>query len=213
MLTLTEPQAESSGVGTELAPFLQEYEAMLSDLDRELAGLGTFTACGRESADCCRDYFELQLAESVWIHTHLNRLLSQDDRQRAIERALECSAVIKTVRKLHAHHPKLTGEDFSETYAATRTLCPLSVAGKCMLFAGRPFRCRWRGSSFAEKRKEEYSTMLVTLSQNMYLALTGAFPPESVLQFSIADTVSGRFVQACFAIMRNRNGADRGAGR
>jgi len=42
---------------------------------------------------------------------------------------------------------------------------------------------------------------LVNISHNMYLALTGAFPPEGVLQFTMADTVSGRFVQSCFDTM------------
>jgi len=205
VLTLTEPQAESSAMGTDLSPFLKEYEAILSELETELSTQDEFAACGKDSADCCYEYFELELAESLWLHTSLNRLLSQDDRQQVIERALECTGVMKTVRTLHLHHPKLIGEDFSETYAATETACPLSVAGQCILYNKRPFRCRWHGSDFAEKHKKEYVDMLVNLSHNMYLALTGAFPPKGVLQFTMADTVSGRFVQSCFdTMLKNR---------
>ncbi len=201
VLTLKEPQTETVAGGTDLTPFLQEYEAILSELEMELAAVETFAVCGEDADDCCRQYFELQLAESVWVHAGFNRILGQDDRQQVIERALECSGVIQTVRTLHRTHPKLIGEDFSATYAAAGALCPLSVAGKCMLAAKRPFRCRWHGSNFAQKHKEEYNELLVSVSHNMYLALTGAFPPEGVLQFTMADTVSGRFVQTCFDTM------------
>jgi protein-tyrosine phosphatase len=201
VLTLSEPQAEASTGGTDLSPFLQEYEAVLSELENELADQEEFAVCGKDSDDCCRRYFELQLAESVWIHTGFNRLLSQDDRQLVIDHARECSGIIKTVKALHLHHPKLIGSDFSETYAAAGAVCPLSVAGKCVLFDKRPFRCRWDGSNFSKTRQDEYSEMLINISHNMYLALTGAFPPKGVLQFTIAETVSGRFVQTCFDTM------------
>ncbi len=201
VLTLTEPQVESSSGGPDLSPFLKEYEAVLSELENKLTDQDEFPDCGKESDDCCRRYFELQLAESVWIHTGFNRLLSQDDRQQVLEHARECSAIIKTVRSLHLHHPKLIGEDFSETYTATGAVCPLSIAGKCILYERRPFRCRWHGSNFSQKQQDEYTDMLVNISHNMYLALTGAFPPKGVLQFTMADTVSGRFVQTCFDTM------------
>jgi hypothetical protein len=43
--------------------------------------------------------------------------------------------------------------------------------------------------------------MLKNLSQNIFLALTGTFQPEDNLEFSMADTVSGRFIQVCFKAM------------
>ncbi len=211
VLKLTEAKAESTESGPDLSPFLIEYEAILNELTRELpAEDGTIACCGQGTTDCCKEYFELQLAESVWIHTNLNKLLSQDDRQQAIDRAVECRAVINTVRSLHQHHPKLADEEFSTTYAATQTVCPLSMGGQCILFEKRPFRCRWhtdtgcRDNSFSQKQRDSYTEMLENLSHNMYLALTGVFPPEGVLHFSMADTVSGRFVQTCFSAMLNR---------
>jgi hypothetical protein len=200
VLTLSEPQAESSTTQTDLTPFLQEYEAVLSELETDLGGL-EFSVCGKDSATCCEQYFELHLAESVWIHNVFNRKISQDNRQQAMERAMECFGVMKTVKSLHENYPQLVDEDFKEIYAATRTLCPVSVNGKCLLFNQRPFRCRWHGSGLTRKKKDEYQDLLVNISHNMYLALTGAFPPEGVLRFTMADTVSGRFVQACFDTM------------
>ena len=202
VLTLAEPLAEAEVFGTDLSPFIQDYEAILSELETQLAVGDEFPICGRDSVECCNKYFTVELAESIWIHTNLNRLLSRDDRQKVIEHAMECRAVIKTVRTLHLHHPKLIDEDFLDIYAATKTACPLSVAGQCILYDKRPFHCRWHGSTFSEKHKKEYIDMLVNLSHTMYLALTGAFPPEGVLQFSMAETVSGRFVQSCFNTMQ-----------
>ncbi len=203
VLTLQEPQAEVSAGETDLSPFLQEYEAVLAELETTLAGQESFSGCGLDSDECCSRYFELQLAESVWIHNGFNRLLSQDDRQLVIERAVECSAVIKTVRTLHRYHPGLAGEDFARTYGAARNPCPLYVAGNCMLYEKRPFSCRWHGSTLSAEQLENYTEMLVNISRNMYLALTGDFPPEGVLLFTMAETVSGRFVQVCFDTMLN----------
>ncbi len=205
MLTQAEPQLEASASGPDLSPFLQEYEAILTELATELTAQDKSSPCGQDDDNCCHGYFELQLAESYWIHTNLNRLLSQDDRQYAIERALENTAVIRIVENLHRDHPKLIGGDFAETYAATGATCPLSSEGKCMLFDKRPFRCRWHGTSFSQEEKDKLNDMVVNISQNMYLALTGAFQPEGVLQFTMAETVSGRFVQSCFETMfKNR---------
>ncbi len=200
-LTLTTPKADMSTTESLLSPFLQEYEAILSELQEDLAGRKEESTCGLESTDCCLEYFELELAESFWVHTRLNRQLDQDDRQHAIARAVECTGVLKTVRNLHEYHPRLIGEDFSQIYKASRTLCPLSVAGKCMLYGSRPFRCRWSGGRLEKELAEEYNDILANLSHNMYLALTGAFPPNGALRFTMAETVSGRFVQACFAAM------------
>ena len=202
VLSATRPRADSkSAVASPLEPFLQEYEAISSELDLELAELEEVSTCGSESARCCREYFELELAESFWIHTRLNRQLSRDERQEAIDRALECSSMIGTVRRLHDRHPLLKKETFARTYRYAGVTCPLSVGGRCLLHANRPFRCRWHGSSFTQEFINEYADMLVNLSHNMYLALTGAFSPEGSLRFTMADTVSGHFVQTCFDIM------------
>ena len=201
MLTQAEAQLEATTSGPDLSPFLQEYEAILSELTTKLSDRNEFSSCGHENDNCGREYFELQLAESYWIHTNLNRLLSQDDRQYAIERALENTTVANIVENLHRDHPRLIGGDFAETYAAAGTTCPLSFDGKCMLFDKRPFRCRWHGINFPREEKDRLHDMVVNVSHNMYLALTGAFQPEGVLQFTMAETVSGRFVQSCFETM------------
>lgn len=97
--------------------------------------------------------------------------------------------------------PELNDKTFTEIYAATDTHCPLFVAGRCQLSADRPSYCRWSGSSLGEKEKIKFSNMIKNVSKEIFLAMTGSFPPESELQFSMADTVSGRFVQIYFEKM------------
>lgn len=200
LLTVAEPQLENQSED-ELAPFLLEYDAFLQELEGELSEKGDSSGCGQKTTDCCTNYFELELAESIWVNNSMNLRLTQDDRQQAIERAVEYSGVMETVTRLHKQLPALADLEFNEIFTATGTVCPLLVGGKCQLFENRPFRCRWNGSTLEQSRKDEFTAMLVNLSHNMYLALTGVFPPEGAMQFSIADTVSGRFVQTYFKAM------------
>ncbi|MEA3468593.1 MAG: dual specificity protein phosphatase family protein [Thermodesulfobacteriota bacterium] len=200
LLTIAEPQLDNQSEDN-LAPFLLEYEAFLQELEDELTEHGGSSNCGQDTTDCCTNYFELQLAESIWINNSMNRKLSQDERQQAIERAGEYSGVMKTVTSLQQKIAVLSDMEFKEIFQAAETPCPLLVGGKCQLYENRPFRCRWAGSTLEQSRKDEFTAMLVNLSRNMYLALTGVFPPEGEMQFSIADTVSGRFVQSYFKAM------------
>jgi protein-tyrosine phosphatase len=201
-LTLSEPRAEEPENGIDLSPFLQEYEAISRELAIDLERLPVTEECGKDSEKCCGEYFELQLAECIWIHTAINRFLDQDDRQHTIEHATENTLITKVVKKLLNHDPELVRGDFRQLYTAAGAVCPLSFGGECMVYDRRPFRCRWYGhKGFDEDYKKEYREMLANISHNMYLALTGGFPPEEDMLFSMADTVSGRFVQACFNTM------------
>ena len=184
-----------------MAPFLEEYEAVQLELTSEIATCPPAAACGMDNADCCTEYFELQLAESIWLQDIINRKLSSDAREIAMEKAVENAAVIKTVAILHQRHELLASESFEGLFQLTRTRCPLSFDGKCAVFENRPFRCRWQGSGLSVQRRNEFTAMLKNLSQNIFLALTGTFQPKDTLEFSMADTVSGRFIQVCFKAM------------
>jgi hypothetical protein len=65
----------------------------------------------------------------------------------------------------------------------------------------RPFRCQWKKTTLSRQKRKEFADMLRNLSRDVFLALTGSFPPEGTLCFNMADTVSGHFVQECFSIM------------
>jgi hypothetical protein len=80
--------------------------------------------------------------------------------------------------------------------------CPLLVDGNCVLFANRPLRCRTGLDSNTRERLQE---AIRKASRQIFLALTGEFSPVTNLQFSILDTVSGRFVQQYFQVMMGRS--------
>ncbi|MDA3972030.1 MAG: dual specificity protein phosphatase family protein [Desulfobulbaceae bacterium] len=200
ILTASTPQLEVQR-SDDLTPFLLEYEAIQHELIAEVAEVPPLAACGEDNDECCMEYFQLQLAESIWLQAIMNRRLSADLRQEVMTKGVENAAVIKTVQLLHLHHEKLATESFSTLFQLTRTLCPLSFAGKCAIFEHRPFRCRWHGSGLSGQRRSEFSDMLKQLSQNIFLALTGSFQAQDTLEFSLADTVSGRFIEVCFKAM------------
>ena len=203
VLAVAEPRIETKS-SVDLSPFFQEYEAFVQELDEDLKACGGPSLCGDTSDDCCKDYFELQLAESIYLQTKVNATLSQDARQLIMDRAMEYLGVMKTVQTLHLRYPCLINENFDSLFAATETWCPLSSGGRCLLYSNRPFRCRWQHTQLSDQRKKEFAAMLTNLSQNIFLALTGTFQPDERLQFSMADTVSGRFVQTCFQAMNNK---------
>jgi len=203
VLALATPRVELKS-SVDLSPFFQEYEAFSRELDEELKACSGPSTCGDTTSGCCTEYFELQLAESIYLQSRVNAALSQDVRQEVMERAMEYLGVMKTVRTLHQRYPCLIGENFNSLFVATETHCPLFQSGHCLVLANRPFRCRWQQTKLTEQRKDEFTAMLTNLSQNIFLALTGAFQPEERLQFSMADTVSGRFVQTCFQAMNKK---------
>ncbi len=203
VLALATPRMELKS-SVDLSPFFLEYEAFSQELDEELKACSGPSTCGDLNLDCCTEYFELQLAESIYLQNKVNAALSQDARQEVMERAMEYLGVMKTVRTLHQHYPCLIGENFNSLFVATETYCPLFQSGHCLVLANRPFRCRWQQTTLTDQRKKEFTDMLSNLSQNIFLALTGAFQPEERLQFSMADMVSGRFVQTCFQAMHKK---------
>ncbi len=201
ILCTVDPRIENKKSCVDLSSFIDEYDAIGSELDQELADLHGASTCGIEQDRCCRQYFELGLAESIRIHQYVNRTFSHDDREHVLEHALECASVIRTIRTLHTNYPPLVDKDFTEIYDAANSPCPLLESGRCMVPQHRPFRCRWEETELSTEVRDNFMAMLENLSKDVFLALTGSFPPEEGLNFSVADTVSGRFVQECFATM------------
>ncbi|MCF6186539.1 MAG: dual specificity protein phosphatase family protein [Desulfobulbaceae bacterium] len=182
VLALATPRVELKS-SVDLSPFFQEYEAFVLELDEELNESSDPSTCGDSSDKCCKGYFELQLAESIYLQGRVNALLSQDARQQVMERAMEYLGVMKTVQTLHQHYPCLIGEDFNSLFAATETYCPLFLGGHCLVSGNRPFRCRWQQTTLTDQRKKEFTDMLTNLSLNIFLALTGTFQPEEHCSF------------------------------
>ncbi len=201
ILCTVDPSIENKKSCVDLSSFIDEYDAIAAELDQKLAHLHGASTCGIQHDRCCRQYFELELAESIRIHQFINRSFSHDDREHVLEHALECASVIRTIRTLHANYPPLMDKDFTEIYDAAASPCPLLEGGRCMVPEYRPFRCRWEGTELPVEVRDGFTAMLENLSRDVFLALTSSFPPEEGMNFSVAETVSGRFVQECFATM------------
>jgi protein-tyrosine phosphatase len=200
VLKSAEPSLEKK-TSVDLSAFIEEYEAISAELKGELAATSSSSGCGIEHSECCWSYFELELAESICIHQRVNRILSHDDREHVLEHARECRNVLRTLQTLKKNYPPLAKSPFHELYKASRTSCPLLEGGRCMLPDYRPFRCQWKKTTLSRQKRKEFADMLRNLSRDVFLALTGSFPPEGTLCFNMADTVSGHFVQECFSIM------------
>ncbi len=200
VLTSASPELEKKS-SVDLGPFLADYRAIVAELSAELERLGTEGGCGLVADECCFDYFEMQLAEVIGLHTMINERFSRDRRQRISERARDFLVAIRVIRTLHRRYEPLRERSFTEIFAASGTPCPLLEGGKCLAPELRPLRCRWYRAGLEEKRRDHYADLVSRLSENIFLALTGSFIPAEPLRFSMADTVSGRYVQTCFQAM------------
>lgn len=143
----------------DLQPFFKEYEVLL-------AGAGTPDL----DTKICRKSFELQLIESVYISHIVNSMLSRENRNAALERALRPAE----------------GEDY---------ICPLAENNNCLICVNRPLRCR---TNLTTEQRGNFETIAARISRDIFLALTDSFPSGPPLHFTINNTVSGRFVQQYF---------------
>ena len=123
----------------------------------------------------CTQPSELQLVEAVYVSHVINSRLSREKRQVVLERALN-------------------------SVAPEKYRCPLSEEGVCLIGEQRPLRCRTLTS---DEQKSGLNTITTKISRDIFLALTDSFPSSDALQFSMVDTVSGRFVQQYFQAIRD----------
>ena len=164
--------------------------------------------CGREHARCCSRPVQLTFIEAVDLATVINEELTSEMRQSLIERATQASRQERLLRQAQEHTPP--GASGSQTPKGDSCLadmafsCPLLEADRCLLFYMRPLQCRTYGmpADAAEAVWQHISPVLARLSSQAFLALSGSFLPESPLTFSIAEVVSGRYVQRFFHQLR-----------
>ncbi len=152
----------------DLLPFFHDYEALLAEAGA--TGLDT---------SICRQPFDLQLVEAVYVSHIINSKLSREKRTLVLERALK-------------------------TMAPEKYSCPLFEEDNCLICEQRPLRCR---NVTNGQQKETLEQLTTKISRDIFLALTDSFPSGDTLHFSVIDTVSGRFVQQYFQAMRDESEA------
>jgi hypothetical protein len=223
-LSIREPSLEIHRT-VDFQPFFRDYELLLAQVDDAFHGLAaadeTLPRCGRETDQCCFRLLDLHIIEAAYLSHKMNKSLRREERKRVIERAV---AVSYRTRQLERQVAEEHGRDHSRRdqvrllYARERIRCPLNVEGQCCLYAARPVSCRLYdlpqspagdGESFGEEGRttraseppvtpDHVNAVLQRLSKNVYHALTSAFLDVNEPTFTLASTVSGRFVQEYF---------------
>ena len=176
-LKIREPSLEMNK-RVDLSHFFSDYEDLIKSVDQEVQKQTApgHVACGRGGHQCCFEYFDLQLIEVAYLHSKINRRLKSDQRERLIEKGAEASKI-------------------------NSGLCPLNSGSGCVLYEMRPARCRIYGMIESSSHKDEIREMLLELSRAVFLAFSGKFLPDEDFTFSMAETVSGKFVQKYFHYM------------
>lgn len=177
VLKMREPSLEIKN-RVDLSGFFSDYETLIKKIDTEarVHPKEGESQCGRGKHKCCSEPFNLQLIEVVYLHSKINRIFTSAQREVLIKKAVDVS-----------------GKE--------RVLCPLNDGGGCEVFDMRPARCRFYGTLEFSSDKHEIHEMLFELSQSVFLAFSGQFLPGTDFIFSVADTISGKFVQKYFHYM------------
>jgi protein-tyrosine phosphatase len=163
----------------DLSPFFHDYETVLKK-----AGKTEF------DNTICYQPFKLQLVEAIYISHIMNSNFSREKRHSVLEQALAIST-------------KSTPE--ANVVIEIPYICPLFENGNCLICDQRPLRCRQIQD---RERSKELHNAAAKLSRDIFFSLTDSFPPSGSLYFSLVDTVSGRFVQQYFQVMRDRTKKD-----
>ncbi|WP_045219181.1 protein-tyrosine phosphatase family protein [Desulfonatronum thioautotrophicum] len=197
-LTIREPSLEWKSL-VDLSPFFADHEQLLEEADQRVETQDPAPKwCGRDHTHCCTLYLEVSLIEAAYLTHHLNRKLSSADRLAAIERSVETTRTIRTLRR------EAKEGDLAARYNESGLLCPLLRDVHCLVYPSRPLACRLHGLPDEPGNTafmESLSSRTEQLSQELFLALTGNFFKRSRVGFPLVDVISGRFVQSFFHLL------------
>jgi len=189
----------------DLSPYFADYEALVQKIEEELKSpeksIEETARCGRETIDCCFEYFDLQLIEVIYLINKTNKALTSETRLEIISDAVKISKKAKEIRyslgenQDNAHPVK---DALIDMYRKENILCPLNHDSKCLLYPYRPIRCRLHGVAEDLINRHLINNMLFSLSSNVFFAFSDFFLENGALSFSISETVSGKYVQEYF---------------
>ena len=210
ILTIREPSLESNRL-VDLSGYFADYEALVHKIDEDLGAVKSSysqtLSCGAESDDCCYRYMDLDLIEAIYLSNTINRFLGSDFRKRVIHNAVQISQktkkMIARLKKQKGDGIKASKEAMVEAYAGERILCPLNNKHRCSLYKYRPISCRLHGVPAGVIDQDLITPTLRDLSRSVFFSFSGFFLDEEELSFSLADTVSGKFVQEYFYYLAN----------
>jgi protein-tyrosine phosphatase len=204
VLKIREPSLESKNV-VDLSTYFTEYEALVQKIEEDInkAGqsIGDIHRCGLKSDGCCLRYFDLQLIEVIYLNNKMNRTLKSHERSEVIQEAVRVYKKTRALQRIlekKEDDPEVNKKNLIAAYNKEKILCPLNRESKCCLYDYRPIRCKFYG--IPEKRIDFnlVNTMLSDISRNVFFAFSGSFLKKDDFSFSLAETVSGKFVQEYF---------------
>jgi len=176
VLKIREPSLEVKN-RVDLSLFFSDYESLINKIDQEIDNQQeTSSKCGKQDQTCCSKPFDIHFIEVVYLHSKINRHFTSTQREALIKRAVE-------------------------TYKNENMPCPFNKGNGCEAYKIRPARCRIYGALEFSADKNEIQKMLFEISRAVFLAFAGKFQPDMNFTFSIADTISGKFVQKYFHYM------------
>ncbi|WP_299981723.1 dual specificity protein phosphatase family protein [Desulfobacula sp.] len=177
ILKIREPSLEIKN-RVDLSLFFSDYESLIKNIDKEVKNRPKrdHIQCGKTEHKCCFEIFNLQLIEVIYLHSKMNKHFTSAQRKTLIKKAAEASK-------------------------NGNMLCPFNDGSGCGAYELRPARCRIYGILEFSADRHEIQDMLFELSQTVFLAFSGKFLPDTDFTFSVADTISGKFVQKYFHYM------------
>ncbi len=203
-LKIREPSLENRQV-VDLSLYFADYEALVQKVEEEIKSIEKPVTksdrCGREIRDCCFEYFDLQLIEVIYLINKTNKTLTSETRLEVISYAVNVSKKAKELRHFlckNSDHSHSVKDALIDAYRKKNILCPLNKDSMCILYPYRPIRCRLHGVSEDLINRHLINDMLFSLSSNVFFAFSGFFLENGALSFSLAETVSGKFVQEYF---------------
>jgi len=204
VLKIREPSLESKNV-VDLGTFFADYEAPTKSLEDAVKKAnpteGEVSRCGLDTTDCCRQYLDLPLIEVVYLNNKVNSLLTNEFRKVAIRRAVEAQKKMGEMKKMfreRGHDRNQAWEAARKAYAGEKILCPLSHESKCTLYDYRPIKCRLYNVPEKAVNLQEINDALFEISRHLFFAFCGVFLEDRNFRFSLAATVSGRYIQQYF---------------
>ncbi|MFO7751020.1 MAG: dual specificity protein phosphatase [Desulfobacteraceae bacterium] len=181
VLKIREPSLESRA-RVDLGTFFSDYDTLVVKIDQQAGARGEKGCPSQVRGEhlCCAKPFDIPFIEVIYLHWMTGRKLTSAQREAAIQRAVDRSN-------------------------APGVPCPFNQGNGCEIFEIRPVRCRIYGMKNFREDREAIEKNLLELSREVFLAFSGHFLADNAFRFSLADTISGRFVQAYFNHMAAGN--------
>lgn len=227
-LAIREPSLEGARL-VDLSTYFGEYEALARRADRLFESAASkdpaLLSCGLGTDACCVRHLSLQFIEAAYLNHHLNRTLPSEERQSAIERAVEMGRRMRGMTQVATDELTestegrglLQGRAQGVAGGGDAYRCPLNVDKKCILYQRRPIACRVFGlpggsaglpgeihagsPEGVPSHREETNLALYEISRRLFFALNGAFLEGRSLIFPLSHVISGRFIQDYFSVL------------